>query len=206
MTRRDAEPGYDASRAGSSVSGATSASIAALVRDLEPFDELETEYRADALGWLHSTVDVFRRVPPKTPSKHLVAYFVLQDPADGSVLLVEHRKAGLWLPTGVEVGEDPADTVRRESIEELGLPAVFADPKGQPVFVTVTETVGAADARHVDVSLWYLLVGSREVPLRPDPQEFASVRWWSPSDLRSADLRLMEPHLGRFLAKVAAAS
>lgn len=70
-----------------------SADIAVLVKSVAPFDELEAAHRVDALAWLASTGDIFRRVPPP---KHLVAYFVLQDPADGAVLLVHHRKAGLW--------------------------------------------------------------------------------------------------------------
>jgi 8-oxo-dGTP pyrophosphatase MutT (NUDIX family) len=39
------------------------------------------------------------------------------------VLLVDHKNARLWLPTGghVEEGEDPRATVVRELKEELGL-------------------------------------------------------------------------------------
>ena len=182
----------------------TADEIAGLVEGVSPFDELEANHRADALGWLGSTSDVFRRSPPATPPKHLVAYFLLGDPADASVFLVHHRKAGLWLPTGghVEVGEDPADTVRREAPEELGVPARFAFGEPAPLFVTVTDTVGDARARHTDVSLWYLLHGSRDEPLAPDEREFAAARWWSRSDVTAADPGTLEPHLPRFLAKL----
>lgn len=76
-------------------------------------------------------------------------------------LLVDHINAGLWLPPGghVEPDEHPADTARRETREELGIDPVFAEEPAQPSFITVTRTVGR-DHRHVDVSLWFLLIGT----------------------------------------------
>lgn len=233
------------------------ADVAVLVERLSPFDELESEHRADVLSWLPSTTDVFRRMPPRIPLKHpvappkprssaashatspgrcsppspprqsrtrrqppqpcqrrldvpaplrcLYAYFLLCDARDGSVLLVHHRRAGLWLPTGghVEVGEDPADTVRREAPKELGLAPVFTNPAAHPVFITVTETTGSIAARHTDVSLWYLLSGSKDDDLHSDEREFIAVRWWGRTELAAADPSDFEPHLARFLAKVA---
>ena len=183
----------------------TAEDVAVLVEDVSPYDGTEAAHRADALEWLRTTSDVFRRSPPATPDKHLVAYFLLVDPVDGSVFLVHHRKAGLWLPTGghVEVGEDPADTVRRESPEELGVPARFGTDTPRPLFVTVTGTVGDVRARHTDVSLWYPVLGSRSEPLRIDDREFLTARWWSREQVDAADPRVLEPHLPRFLAKLA---
>ncbi len=87
-----------------------------LVSAIVPADELEARHRAGTLAWLRATDDVFRRLRPATPPRHLVSYVVPIDPADGGVLLVAHRNAGLWLPPGghVEPGEHPADTARRE--------------------------------------------------------------------------------------------
>lgn len=186
---------------------AGSATVRALVEGLTPLDELEAEHQRDALAWVRSTDDLFRRVTPKTPPKHLVAYFLLHDPADGAALLVLHRKAGLWLPTGghVEVGEDPVETVRREAREELGVSAVFVDTRARPTFLTVTTTTGDPGSRHVDVSLWYLLQGSRNDVLQPDDREFAETRWWSRAEVAAADPQVLEPHLARFLTKVDAA-
>jgi ADP-ribose pyrophosphatase YjhB (NUDIX family) len=96
-----------------------------LVSELALVDDLEAEHRSDTLRWLRTTDDVFRRVKPATPTRHLVSYVVPIDRTDGSVLLVDHVNAGLWLPPGghVEPDEHPARTARREAREELGIAA-----------------------------------------------------------------------------------
>lgn len=50
--------------------------LAALISTLTPRDALEAAHQADALAWLASTDDVYRRVKPATPPKHLVSYVV----------------------------------------------------------------------------------------------------------------------------------
>jgi 8-oxo-dGTP diphosphatase len=66
-------------------------------------------------------------------------------------------------------------------------------------FLTMTETVGPPATRHVDVSLWFALAGRVGQPLRPDPREFAQVRWWTAAELRHAGLDRFEPHILRAL-------
>ncbi len=44
-----------------------------LVRSITPGDAVEVEHRADTLRWLEATDDVFRRVKPATPDRHLVS-------------------------------------------------------------------------------------------------------------------------------------
>lgn len=176
--------------------------ITDLVSDIEPADDLAREHGRGALSWLAGTDDIFRRVKPRTPSPHLVSYFLLVDRSAGSVLLCDHRLSGLWLPTGghVEPGEHPLDTVRREAVEELGVTAQLdAAFQEKPFFLTMTETVGPPEMRHVDVSLWFALTGRVGQPLHPDQREFAQVRWWSVTELRHADLGRFEPHLLRAL-------
>ncbi|WP_229071106.1 NUDIX hydrolase [Actinoplanes sp. DH11] len=171
-----------------------------MVTDLEPADNLEAEHRAHALGWLRATDDVFRRVKPAEPPQHLVSYVVPVDPATGRLLLVDHINAGLWLPPGghVEVDEHPHVTAGREVREELGVPAT---PDEQPLFLTVTRTVGI-DSGHIDVSLWFVLPLAPDLSLTPDRGEFREVRWWSPAEVRSADPGRFDPHLSRFLTKL----
>lgn len=181
--------------------------IRGLVEALTPMDELEMRHRAECLAWLAGTDDIFRREKPRTPSPHLVAYFLLRDEADGSVLLVDHVKAGRWLPSGghVEPGEHPVETVGREVVEELGVPAVFSPLTGErPLLLTVTGTVGPPDQRHTDVSLWFVLSGRRDQTLTPDPGEFRGVRWWTPREVAAADPATLDPHMGRLMAKLAA--
>lgn len=177
--------------------------IRGLVAQVVPADAVEEEHRRQALAWMDSTGDIFRRVKPRTPDPHLVSYFLLADHQQDAVLLVDHRKAGLWLPAGghVEPGEHPAATVRREALEELGIEAEFSPVTGdRPVFVTVTGTVPAA-GRHTDVSLWYVLSHGVSQPLTPDPVEFRAARWWTRAQIRRAGPALFDPHLDRMLAK-----
>ena len=74
--------------------------------------------------------------------------------------------------------------------------AVFGD---RPFFLTMTETVGPAATRHVDVSLWFALAGRLGQSLSPEQREFAQVRWWTSAELRHAVLDRFEPHLLRAL-------
>jgi len=133
-----------------------------LIAGISPWDDIEAEHQQWALRWLESTDDVFRRIKPATPDRHLVSYVVLIDAGDGSTLLVDHINAGLWLPPGghLEPDEHPADAARRETQEELGIEPVSAADPVQPTFVTVTQTVGI-DHGHTDVTLWFLLIGHR---------------------------------------------
>lgn len=179
---------------------AMTATVRGLVGGIEPIDDMAAAHRAAALQWLDGTDDIVRREKPRTPSPHLVSYFLLVDRPAASVLLCDHRLSGLWLPTGghVEPGEHPAATVRREAAEELGV-RLEPDYDGRPFFLTVTETIGPPESRHTDVSLWFALAGRVGQPLRPDDREFAGVKWWSVAELEHRDPSRFEPHLGRAL-------
>ena len=182
---------------------ALKSSITDLVSGIEPIDDLAWEHRRDALSWLAETDDIFRRVKPRTPSPHLVSYFLLVDREAESVLLCDHRLSGLWLPTGghVEPGEHPLATVQREVVEELGITAQPDQAWGdRPFFLTMTETVNSPATRHVDVSLWFALAGYVGQRLQPDQREFTQVRWWAPAELSRNGLSGFEPHLLRALA------
>jgi 8-oxo-dGTP diphosphatase len=181
-----------------------SAAVRELIAAIAPADEIERAHQLDALAWLERTRDIYRRSKPATPPMHLVSYAVLLDPRDLSMFLVDHVLAGLWLPPGghVEPGEDPAQTARREVREELGIEADFSITGERPAFLTVTRTAGLDHgSRHTDVSLWYVLSGSPELPIVLDPREFAGGRWWTAAQIESASPDLFDPHLGRFLAK-----
>ena len=151
---------------------------------------------AETRIWLGSGVEICRLRKPATPPKHLVANFPVLDA--GHVLLVDHRNAGLWLPTGghVEPGKHPRNTVRRELHEELGI-ELPADQIGPPLMLTVTRTVGVT-ADHVDVSLWYPVRWSRCAAMACDQEEFREARWF---EFAEVPWKQSDPHLQRFIAK-----
>ena len=166
------------------------------IASITPLDGAEDSVIADALDWLNSGAEIFRLQKPATPPKHLVSYFLLVD--GDHILLVDHIKAGLWLPSGghVDPGEHPRQTVRREIVEELGIEADFMFPG--PQFLTATTTVGSTPG-HVDVSLWYVVKGDQQIPLNFDRGEFKQVRWFH---RKNVPQDRCEPELGRFLNKL----
>lgn len=170
--------------------------IRAEVVSIEPLDEVEQSHVEDVLAWIDSTEELCRLQKPATPPKHLVSYFVVVD--RDHVLLCDHKTAQCWLPTGghVEPGEHPRDTVARELREELG--TELEHPLTSPLMLTCTVT-GGLTAGHTDVSLWYVVNGSRTAALDFDTHEFWAVRWFSFEEARAVR---GDPHLGRFLNKL----
>lgn len=171
--------------------------IRAELQAIVALDAVEERQIMDSVAWVDSGAELFRREKPAVPPRHLVSYFALID--SDWILLVDHINAGLWLPSGghVEIGETPAQTVQREVQEELGIAADFLFPN--PIFLTVTETVGIT-AGHIDVSLWFALKGNRAQPIDFDRSEFHGVKWFHRSDLPLQ----REPNLLRFMQKLAA--
>jgi len=173
------------------------------VERIEPFDEQERAVVQQVLGWLDEGRELYRTDKPDVPPEHLVSYFVLVDHSRRSLLLVDHLKAGLWLPTGghVEPGEDPRGTVLREMAEELGpKAAMVASVAMVPLFITATKTRGAG--RHTDVSLWYVVAGDERMWLDPDPREFRGHRWQSFDSVLATDAGMLDPEMHRFVRKL----
>jgi 8-oxo-dGTP pyrophosphatase MutT (NUDIX family) len=182
--------------------------IARTVASIDPVDRIEAEHQRAVLDWIDSGDELYRLVPPDQPPMHLVSYFVPFDPVADAVLLTAHRKSGLVLPPGghCEPGESPWQTVQRECVEELGVPAVELPRLGdRPLFITVTETQGLAVRRHTDVSLWYVIALDRaDERLRPDPGEFDDVHWLSLDALLAEPVARFDPHMHRFVRKLRA--
>jgi 8-oxo-dGTP diphosphatase len=176
--------------------------IIKIVAAIEPLDDLEQVHRDSTLEWIRSGAPIFRTMKPDVPPMHLVSYFALVDEQRGKLLLVDHKLAGLWLPSGghVEPDEDPRATVVREVAEELSLAADFIYPG--PLFITVTRTVGG-EGGHTDASLWYLLRGDSSRAIEFDRGEFHSVRWF---DFNEIPFERSDPHMSRFVAKLRALS
>ena len=138
---------------------------------------------------------------PTPPDKHFTATGFLV--RDGKVLLVNHRKLKKWLPIGghIEAGEDPAQALRREVREEVGLdiaivadtlPVDSDDVRGLPRPETILlETIGPGHF-HIDLIYFGHAVGGEP---RLAPAEHSEQRWFSAQDLGadeiSDDVRLL---------------
>ena len=165
---------------------------------IQPFDDIEAEHVAFVQKWIESGVEIFRTAKPATPDTHLVSYLVLIDQTQNKVLLTDHKKSGLWMPAGghVDPNEHPTETAKRELFEELGIEADFLSTN--PVFLTVTKTVGQT-AGHTDVSFWYILKGNAAEFLKYDEREFHQIKWFSPEETPYPQT---DPHLNRFMQKL----
>jgi 8-oxo-dGTP diphosphatase len=174
------------------------------VRAVSPLDDREAADQADILGWIESGAPLFRTAKPATPPRHLAVYAALVDEAERSVMLVDHRKAQLWLLPGghVDDGEDPRWSVEREAFEELGISPKFHEKISQPCFLSVTQTRGAGS--HTDVTLWFVLEGDSSAEVRPDLGEFSEVRWLS-LDRTDWSEPCFDPHMDRFVRKLSSA-
>ncbi len=172
--------------------------IAQTIEKITPFDEAERRHQKETLEWIESGAGLFRIAKPATPKMHLVSYFVPVDLERGSLMLVHHKKADLWLPPGghVDEGEHPRVTAAREMEEELFAKAVFL--RDDPLFLTVTDTVNETTS-HTDVSLWYVVQGDATRKYDFDPREFHAIDWFSFDSIPEGGV---EPHLARFVRKL----
>ena len=179
------------------------AHIAAEITAIDPLDKIEQTHQLEAAQWAASGVNIFRVKKPDIPPKHLVSYFVLVDPDRHSILLIDHIKAQLWLPTGghVKFNEDPKNAVIREAKEELRMKAIFLRGNTHPFFVTSTITRGLTPG-HTDVSLWYLLRGSVHDFINFDKSEFNDIEWYTIKEILTSDPIIFDPHLQRFVQKL----
>lgn len=172
-----------------------------LIETIDPLDAKEIFDRQDTIEWVKGKQPLFRIQKPDVPPKHLVSYFAIIDPKTNKMLLQDHLLAKLWVPAGghVDPDENPAETVRRECEEELGIDAVFLG-KPIPHFITVTKTNGHGS--HTDVSLWYVLQTDESTPLTIEPGKFAEIRWWSIDEILSNPIEKFDPELHRFIIKI----
>ncbi|WP_278263780.1 hypothetical protein [Nocardia sp. AG03] len=78
-----------------------------VVGRIVPFDAVEEEHVAETLRWLGSTDDVYRRVKPDVPARHLVAYVVGAEPLFLTVGgTAGHEDVSLWYVVRGERGKE----------------------------------------------------------------------------------------------------
>ena len=138
-------------------------------------------------------VATYRRLPTAArrlavrvlaPSFHVGALCVIER-GDGALLLLRqsYRRREAWgFPGGLlDRGEQPADAVRREVLEELGVavevddaPMVVVDPRYRRVDVIYRGRLVPAEAGSD---------GSEEPAPTPSSPEIVEVRWFPPDEL-----------------------
>ena len=169
-----------------------------IISSMSPMDDLEDKHIRFTLDWIESGAEIFRIEKPAVPDTHLVSYCLIVSPELDKILLVEHKKAELWLPPGghVDPGEDPKEAAAREAREELGIDFEFLSD--QPLMLTVTKTVGNI-VEHTDISLWYVLKGDPTQTLEFDPVEFHQIRWFAINEI---PFEKSDPQMKRFIQKL----
>jgi 8-oxo-dGTP pyrophosphatase MutT (NUDIX family) len=126
---------------------------------------------------------------------------------DGKVLLVHHRKLGMWLPVGghIDEGETPDEAILREAKEEAGLEIEIAGRKYEtgtrkgvvemlltPHHIQLEEIDGKH--QHIDM-VYFAKSKSGRVVLKKD--EHDEIRWFSPEDLDSGTVPPTTKHFAR---------
>ena len=172
------------------------------------FDKIEKEHLNDALNWISTSENIFRIKKDALPPKHLVSYAVVVDLEKEKVLLLDHKKALLLLPSGghVDVGEMPFDTAKRELFEELGLKLNSINQNSlAPFFVSVMETVGISE-KHIDVCLWYVFScdSTKELNCETDDfkREFENYHWLKFDEILNMSLKKFDVNMHRFVCKL----
>ncbi len=142
--------------------------------------------------------------PPDSPTgaprpagarNHFSATGIVFNP-DGRVLMILHKKLGVWLPPGghVEADELPDDAVLREIREETGVQARIiprrrfaADPPGcvelNIPFQVLLENI-AGDWTHNHIDLIYLCL-AEQIHLRPGRAEVDEAGWFTAAQVAS---------------------
>jgi len=172
------------------------------VSRVEPFDSLEAKHIHEVLAWIESGTPIFRISKPDNPYRHLVSYFILYDQLRNLLMLIDHVKAGAWLPPGghIDPDENPRTTVVREASEELGIKAVFDTVFGNdPLFVTINTT--NPPGSHEDVSLWYVISGDSTQPLAFDAREMGGYKWLPPAEVLDMHISQLDANMHRFIRK-----
>ena len=121
--------------------------------------------------------------------------FVFDD--DGKILMVKHKKLGVWLPPGGHIDENelPCDAVVREVFEETGVKVQVissgrddANPYCRelalPLEILLEDIDGDGTHNHIDMI--YLCRAESSV-LAPQEAEVDGIGWFSPSQVIELD-------------------
>lgn len=144
-----------------------------------PPDPHQVQLREDFLAHLAAHPDACSR---HCAPAHLTASALVMDPAGRRVVLILHRKVGLWLPAGGHC--EPTDATlagaaRREATEETGLANLTLLP-GPVLLDRHRAPCSTAIEHHLDVMyLTITAAGATPVP----SHESTDVGWFPADDL-----------------------
>lgn len=142
-------------------------------------------------------------------TRHITATMYVVN--DGAVALHDHKRHDLTIPPGghVDRGELPHEAGLREVREEMGLdptlvddtdelPATNVETLPRPrhtILVDVNEHDGTVTHQHVDL-IYFATVPTRDVDPGDDEVDADAWTWFTPAQLRAADLGEDVVHLG----------
>lgn len=135
------------------------------------------------------------------PLNHVCVMVVVFDPLAGTVLVINHRKAGSWIFPGGHVDEVelPDRTAVRELAEELGLEVGTQDLLG-PFSFKVLDIDSPTQRCREHYDLFYALATTPS-SVRPDTDEFYGAEWLTLAATRE---RISSPYYRGALAAFAA--
>ena len=123
-------------------------------------------------------------VRDENPQTHYSCYFLVWNPATKKILIVHHKKSGLWLSPGghIDQGETLMQTLNREVEEELG---VKGKVQGEikPFLLTVTPIENATQSCKEHLDIWYR-IESDGSDFNIDSREFHTTLWLTPTEAR----------------------
>ncbi len=177
--------------------------VAPGLRTHAPADALEGSHLARILAFVAAHPRPFDRA---IPEGHLTGSAIVVSASRDRVLLLHHKKLGLWLQPGGhgEAGESSAEAVAlREALEETGIRELVLHPTApRPIDVDVHTIPARRDEpAHEHLDLRYLVIAPDSAVAVHDPAESHAIRWFTWDELATMEL---DPGLQRALKKVKA--
>ncbi len=177
--------------------------VAQDLRSHIPADSLEGRHLVRILAFVARHPQPFDR---RIAEGHLTGSALVVSASGSQVLLLHHRKLGLWLQPGGhgDPGETTGEAVAlREALEETGLAGLALHPIApRPLDVDVHAIPAHGnDPAHEHLDLRYLVIAPDAVAARHNPDESHEIRWFTWAELETMNV---DPGLRRALGKVKA--
>ncbi len=119
---------------------------------------------------------------------------------DEKVLLIKHKKLGLWLPPGghIEENETPEEAATREIKEETGLDINLKPKEFHRIKMLKPHHVEIhpINENHEHISFTYFAEPCGGV-LKTESKEHNDIRWFSLKDLESDEINIEIEHFGK---------